>query len=186
MSNPGKGISVTEARSIIRKAKRRVPEGEAITHLNITPMMDMMTILLVFMIKSMAVQTTTLNLNNITLPSSTTKAPPPEEAVAVVITRDAIMVEGDPIVKVKNGDVDASEKTAGSFGIEIAKLKDNLTKQHTRLKKIAASRGDEATNDITIIADKDTPYRLLASVMYTAGQAEFSQYRLIVLRNAED
>jgi biopolymer transport protein ExbD len=178
-------ISFHEARSIIRKARRRVPEGEAITHLNITPMMDMMTILLVFMIKSMAVQTSTLNLNDVTLPSSTTHQPPPEEAVSIVIAREALMVEGEPLVKIKNGDVDASEKTAGSFGIEIAKLKENLVKQHTRIKKISASRGDEPSNDITIVADKNTPYRLLAAVMYTAGQAEFSNYRLIVLRTEE-
>jgi len=178
-------ISVTEARSLIRKARRRVPEGESISHLNITPMMDMMTILLVFMIKSMSVQTSTLNLQDVTLPGSTTKAQPPEEAVSIIIAREAILVEGDPIVKVKNGDVDASEKTAGSFGIEIAKLKDNLSKHHTRVKKLAAGQGTEPSNEITIIADKDTPYRLLSSVMYTAGQAEFSNYRLIVLRTEE-
>jgi biopolymer transport protein ExbD len=178
-------IEFHEARSIIRKAKRRVPEGESISHLNITPMMDMMTILLVFMIKSMAVQTSALSLNDVTLPSSTTRQPPPEEAVSIVIAREALLVEGEPLVKIKNGDVDASEKTAGSFGIEIAKLKDNLTKQHTRIKKLAAGQGISATNDITIVADRNTPYRLLAAVMYTAGQAEFSNYRLIVLRTEE-
>ena len=36
-----------EARRIVRKAVGRVPEGEEIRHLNIMPMMDMMTILLV-------------------------------------------------------------------------------------------------------------------------------------------
>jgi biopolymer transport protein ExbD len=178
-------ISLTEARSIIRKARRRVPEGESISHLNITPMMDMMTILLVFMIKSISVQTSTLNLQDVTLPTSSTKAPPPEEAVAIIISRESIVLEGEPIVKVKNGDVDASDKTAGSFGIEIAKLKEQLAKHHTRIVTLAAGRGEDPTNEVTIIADKDTPYRLLSSVMYTAGQAEFSQYRLIVLRNEE-
>jgi len=43
-----------EARSIIRKAVARVPEGEEIRHLNIMPMMDMMTILLVFLIQNFA------------------------------------------------------------------------------------------------------------------------------------
>ena len=32
-----------EARSMVRKAVKRVPEGEEIRHLNIMPMMDMMT-----------------------------------------------------------------------------------------------------------------------------------------------
>lgn len=178
-------ITITEARSIIRKAKRRVPEGESITHLNITPMMDMMTILLVFMIKSMSVQTTPLNLGELALPNSTTRLPPPEEAVQIVIARNIILVEGDPIAPVTNGDVDAAYKSQGAFGIEIGKLKETLSKHHTRIKKIAAGQDRVPSAEVTIIADKDTPYRLLASVMYTAGQAEFLQYRLIVLRTEE-
>ena len=43
-----------EARTIVRKAVGRVPEGESIRHLNIMPMMDMMTILLVAFIFQMA------------------------------------------------------------------------------------------------------------------------------------
>lgn len=178
-------ITIREARSIIRKAVRRVPEGEAITHLNITPMMDIMTILLVFMIKSAASSTSTLNLGDVTLPSSATQMPPPEEAVSVTIARSAILVEGEPVVAVKNGDVDPSEKTAGSFGIEIGKLKTQLEKHHKRVKKIAAYRGEEPTNELTVIADKDIPYRLLVAVIYSAGQAEFQNYRMIVLRNEE-
>ena len=111
--------------------------------------------------------------------------PPPEEAVQVTIARTAILVEGVPKVAVKNGDVDASEKKAGSFGIEITQVKDELTKHHTRVKKIAQARGEEPTQELTIIADKETPYRLLWSVIYSAGQAEFKNYRLIVLRTEE-
>jgi ADP-ribose pyrophosphatase YjhB (NUDIX family) len=40
-------FTTREARGIIRKAVGRVPEGEEVRHLNIMPMMDMMTILLV-------------------------------------------------------------------------------------------------------------------------------------------
>ena len=40
-------ITRREARALIRKAVKRVPEGEEIRHLNIMPMMDIMTILLV-------------------------------------------------------------------------------------------------------------------------------------------
>ena len=178
-------ITVREARSIIRKAKRRVPEHEAISHINLTAMMDMMTILLVFMIKATASQTSTLNLGEITLPNSKTRMPPPEEAVGVTIAKTAILVEGEPVVAVKGGDVDASEKKSGTFGIEITKVKDLLNKHHTRVKKIAQARGEEPTQELTIIADKDTPYRLLVSVIYSAGQAEFKNYRLIVLRQDE-
>ena len=178
-------INLTEARSIIRKARRRVPEGENISHLNITPMMDMMTILLVFMIKSMAVATSPLNLGELSLPKSATHEPPPAEAVQIVIARNIILVEGEPIAPVTNGDVDASYKSGGSFGIEITKLKTQLEGHHKRIRTIAAAQGTKPSDEVTIVADKDTPYRLLSSVMYTAGQAEFSEYRLIVLRTSE-
>lgn len=178
-------ISVREARALIRKAKNRVPEHESIGHLNLTAMMDMMSILLVFMIKSMTAQTSTLNMGDVSLPQSKTQLAPPEEAVSVVVARTAILVEGAPVVAVKGGDVDASEKTSGQFGIQIGKLKETLGKHRTRLTKIAAAQGKEASKELTIVADKDTPYRLIASVIYTAGQAEFQNYRMIVLRNEE-
>jgi biopolymer transport protein ExbD len=178
-------ISLSEARSLIRKAKRRVPEGESITHLNITPMMDMMTILLVFMIKSMATQTSTLNMGEVALPPSTTRQAPPEEAVSVVVARNVILVEGEPVANVINGDVDASAKSQGSLGIEITKLRNELDGHRRRIEKIAAAQGHEPTKELTIVADRDTPYRLLSAVMYTAGSAKFKQYRLIVLRTEE-
>src|SRR3990172_5722198 len=177
-------IGVREARSLIRKARRRVPEGEAITHLNIVSMMDMMTILLVFMIKSLATSSE-MDMRDVTPPQSSTRMTVPESATSVTIAKTAILVEGAPNVAVKNGDVDASEKTQGQFGIEIGKLKTRLTQHHTKDKKIFGYRGQEAPSELTIVADKDTPYRLLVSVIYTAGQAEYKNYRLIVLRNSE-
>src|SRR5579885_3582681 len=130
-------ISHKEARSLIRKAKRRVPEGESITHLNITAMMDMMTILLVFMIKSATSSASTMNLRDVALPQSSTQLAPPEESVVVTIAKSAILVEGEPVVAVKDGDVDPADKTEGQFGILIGKLQFKLAQHHTRIKTIA-------------------------------------------------
>ncbi len=191
-------IKLSEARSIIRKARRRVPEGEAITHLNLTAMMDMMTILLVFMIKSMSVQASPLNIPVVLAPS-TTRLPEPEVTKTVTIAKSAILVEGKPVVGVKmfgnQLDVDPSDKTQGSFGIEIGKLKDVLGEHHQGLYNL--SPGKEPLHELTIVADKEIPFRLLYSVMYTAGQAKakklvsdpnapgFNKFRLIVLRKDE-
>ena len=69
-----------EARGLIRKAVARVPEGEAIRHLNIMPMMDMMTILLVAFIFQMATSALELTAGTVALPSTDTDAPVPESA----------------------------------------------------------------------------------------------------------
>ena len=93
-------------------------------------------------------------------------------------------------MKVLNGDVDAAERREGQFGSEITKLRDVLASHHEGLYKLA-EKGEEPPHELTIIADKDIPYRLLYSVMYTAGQATakshpegpgFTKYRLIVLK----
>ena len=36
-----------------------------------------------------------------------------------------------------------------------------------------------------VMADRRTPYRLLTEVLYSAGQAEFSNYRLIVMQKGQ-
>src|SRR5262249_747223 len=52
LGDPLMSFTVREARAMIRKAVRRVPEGEtAIAALNLTAMMDMITILLIFLIE---------------------------------------------------------------------------------------------------------------------------------------
>ena len=184
-------ITHQEARSIIRKARRRVPEGEAISSLNLTALMDMMTILLIFLIQDMAITTSPLSVS-VVLPPSTTRAPEPEQAKTVTIAKSAILVEGVPVVRVLNGDVDASEKSQGQFGNEIGKLRAVLTDHHEALYKLSGN--EEPAHELTILADKDIPFRLLYSVMFTAGRASakshqdgpgFTKYRLIVLKTAQ-
>src|SRR6187549_3820066 len=102
-------ITKHEARSIVRKGVKRVPAGEEIRHLNIMPMMDIMTILLVAFILT-AAESAALSLGDVNLPGSRTMEPLPEHAVTLTIARQAILVDGQPVVKVANGSVDASEK----------------------------------------------------------------------------
>jgi biopolymer transport protein ExbD len=184
-------IKLHEARSIIRKARRRVAEGENISSLNLTALMDMMTILLIFLIQDMAITTSPLSVA-VVLPPSSTRAPEPEQAKSVTIAPSAILVEGVPVVRVLNGDVDASEKSQGQFGSEIGKLRAVLSEHHEALYKLSGPGGEEPAHELTILADKSIPYRLLYAVMFTAGRANaksqpngpgFTKYRLIVLRD---
>src|SRR5215472_13286150 len=130
-------IKLHEARAIIRKARRRVPEGENIMSLNLTALMDMMTILLIFLIMTMAFSTSPLSVS-VALAPSTTRLPEPEQTKTVTIAKEAILVEGVPIVKVLNGDVSSGERTEGQFGSEITKLREILSAHHEGLYKLSA------------------------------------------------
>ncbi len=180
-------INKQEARNIIRKAVKRVPEGEEIRHLNIMPMMDMMTILLVAMIFQ-ASTAAAMSVSDVDLPFSQSQEEFPETAVTLTIAKEAILVEGQPIVAVKNGDVDASEKEGGALGIQITKLSRFLgaVRVEYENKKAANGKlqpGDAAIPELFIIADKTTPYRLLFGVIASAraNEAGYRRFRLIVL-----
>ena len=78
-------FTTREARGIVRKAVKRVPEGEDVRHLNITAMMDMMTILLVTFIFQASVTSNELTASQVKMPESVTSEPMPETTGEVII-----------------------------------------------------------------------------------------------------
>jgi biopolymer transport protein ExbD len=183
-----------EARRIIRKAVARVPEGEEIRHLNIMPMMDMMTILLVAFIYQAAVSATQLTAGTVSLPKSLTDDELPEGASTVIITKTGIVVsagkEAKSIVSVSNGDVDPAEKEGGTTGIKIPRLTNFLSALHheedaARLTKPGYDPASAPPAELMIIADRTTPYRLLIEVLFSAKQKEagYKHFRLIVQKS---
>jgi biopolymer transport protein ExbD len=177
-----------EAKRQLKRFRARVEE-EAIEHqqayLNITPMMDMMTILLVFLLKQFSVESAAASMSEgLQLPTSSIEHQRPL-AVNVTITQSAILVEGDGVTTVRAGAVDPSVKRDGANGYYITPLVDVLTKHANRLKKIAAMGGTQFDGTAMVLVDKNTPYRLLTEVLYSAGQAEFKNYHLVVIRRAQ-
>lgn len=178
-----------EARGLVRKAVARVPEGEAIRHLNIMPMMDMMTILLVAFIFQMATSALELTAGTVQLPSTTTDEPVAEKAWTLIITPNGIVVEGKTIVPVTNGDVDASEKEGGALGLKIPRLTNFLASLRQEELKTLQKAGIDPSKapppELIVLADRTTPYRLLLEVMFSAKQKEagYKHFRLIVQKS---
>lgn len=171
------------ARRTVWRLRRKVEdEAEEISFLNIMPMMDMMTILLVFLIKQFSVQQLTLDAApGLKLPASTSQQSP-QPAVNITITESAIVVEGDAVVRVQGGAVDAAWKSQGAAGYAITPVVNALSKHRARLTKLARLQNGAFDGIAIVMADKRTPYRLLAEVLYSAGQAEFNNYRLVTLQ----
>lgn len=183
-----------EARSIIRKAVGRVPEGEEIKHLNIVPMMDMMTILLVAFIYQAAVSATQLTAGSVSLPKSLSDDDLPEGASTVIITKTGVVVsagkEAKSIVSVSNGDVDSAEKEGGATGVKIPRLTNFLSALHheedtARQRQPGFDPARAPPAELMIIADRTTPYRLLIEVLFSAKQKEagYKHFRLIVQKS---
>jgi len=160
-----------------RKAKVRIEEDEA--ELNITSLMDIMTIILVFLLKSYSTEEITVTpSDDLNLPNSTATLKP-ELAVNAIVTQAGITVDGVEVVQVSGGVVDPGQKK----GQLISPLFD-------RLKVLADSEKDRHdgnpkvfspfTGRLLLQVDKNIPFSLVREVMYTAGQAQFSEFKFVV------
>ena len=180
-------FTVREGRAIVRKAVSRVPEGEEIRHLNIMPMMDMMTILLVAFIQQAATNATMMAAGTVALPSTVAEQPLLDPVSTLIITTGAILVEGVEIVSVTNGDVDASQKEGGADGRKIPKLTSFLGNLRGLQNQQLRDEGKPVPTvpELMIVADRSIPYGLLVSVMFSAKQKEagYKRFRLIVQKS---
>lgn len=169
-------------RIINRRLAKHVPHEEL--GLNLYPMMDMMTILLVFLIQSFA-QSSAANVvqsDELQIPNSIAKAEV-DPALSITISASEIVVEGKQALSLRNGQVDPSQKQGGSNGFLVTPLLTVLQQHRDRLKLIAQSQpGRPFRGEVQIVADKRTPYRTLVEVLYTMGQAEFKAMRFVVLK----
>jgi biopolymer transport protein ExbD len=177
--------STSQVKRIIRRRLSKVPPHEELG-LNIYPMMDMMTILLVFMIQNFASSgaANVVQSAELQIPQSVSDDEV-EPALSITISASEIVVEGKQALSLRNGQVDPSQKQGGSNGFLVTPLLTNLQQHRDRLKLIAQSRSTKPfRGEVQIIADRRTPYRTLVEVLYTMGQAEFKAMRFVLLKQS--
>ena len=170
-------------KAVARKKRRdREAEGE-IKELNITAMMDLMTIILVFLIKSFSASSITVTASEDVRPPMSTTRLTPKDTVAITVTPNSIIVGDKTRAKLNQGVVDAGEMQ----GKLILPLDAALKKEVEKLKYIAERNPSAPFNrEVSIIGDKRISYDLLSSVLYTAGQNELENFRFIVLQSNPD
>lgn len=153
------------------KAKKH-QTGIGRVSLNLTSMMDMFTIILVFLLKTYSTEGQLIHpSDNLTLPSSTVDVPP-EVALDVTVSREWIMVNNEPVVKI--ADVEADQNMI------IQPLSAALERYATEAKKMEEMYGVKFSGKATIQGDKQLPFKTVLKVMATCGRSEYPNMRLIV------
>ena len=165
-----------------KRRKEREAEGE-IRELNITAMMDMMTIILVFLIKSYSASSITVTASeDVRPPLSTTKLIP-KDTIAVTVTPKGIMVGDKRKVELAANMQLKKEDTQGKL---VLPLDAALKKEVEKCKMIESRGGMPFNHEVSIIGDKRIPYDLLSAVLYTAGQNELENFRFVVIQKNPD
>jgi biopolymer transport protein TolR len=158
------------AKRMERHHKRARPAS-----MSLVSLMDIFTILVFFLLVNQS-EVQALDVpKNIQLPESMALARP-SETVVVMVTPDQILVQGKPVASTR--DVEASED------LVIQPLRDALKAQTDRFLR-ASAQADIAGREITILGDKDVPYRVLKKIMATCTDADYGKLSLAVLQREE-
>jgi biopolymer transport protein TolR len=151
-----------------RRAERRSRNQQHVD-MNLVALIDIFTILIFFLLSSAAGVELLHSPKAVQLPESVAEQAP-RQTVVVVIAGDDILVDGRRVAQVAAALADP--------GDEIAGLKAEL--QTLAGRERVASTDHKAARAVTLMADKDIPYRLLRKVMVTCSQAEFADVAFAV------
>lgn len=159
-----------------QRMERRHERGKKGVALNLVALMDIFTILVFFLLVNSSDVETLPNAKDIQLPQSIAEEKA-RETVVILISEEDILVQGSPVAKVA--------EVMKLKGNDIPQLRQALLSQNDRVLRRAA-QDDIADREITIMGDKDIPYRLLKKVMATCTKADYGRIALAVLQKSSD
>ena len=187
------------------KRKRIGVRQRPVEQLRLTSMIDMFTILLVYLLKSYSPTDMPPVDPNLKLPSSISTKNPIETTI-IQAAQNMIIVDGIPLLAINREDnysiltlkLDGRghpmQNSEGAFMVDkkiaedqavLSPLLDDLKQKVKEYQKLAGRVGKEFEGKVTIMCDKDMPYQVLRKVMATAGKAGFGEFKFATLRNEE-
>ena len=153
----------------LQKRAERHSRNKTGLDMNLVALIDIFTILIFFLMSSAAGVEILSPGRSVTLPQSSIDKVP-RETLVITVSGPDILVEGRRVALVSDA--------LSASGDVIAGLKDELDLQSKRVVIRAENRAQGKA--ITIMGDKDIPYRLLRKVMVTAARADFSDVSFAV------
>ena len=156
----------------LEKRAQRRQRNKTMVDLNLVSLIDIFTILIFFLLANASDVEILPNTKAVKLPESTSEKVP-RETVVVVVNDEDIFVQGRKVASV------ADVLNSGLEDIE--SLKTELAYQSGRTV-IDKDAKDKANKDITIMGDKEIPYKLLRKVMITCARANYSNIAFAVMK----
>ena len=164
-------------RGLGRYMDRRTPSSFKI---QITSMVDMFVILLVFLLKSYS--TSPVNITpkeGLRIPESSATADP-VDVVKLIVAEDGVFVEEKKVMELEKGRIPASQKDPNdpSFLRALFTALDERAKLAQSISKVNDSF--EFDGKVLMQADRELSYEVLQKIMYTSMMAGYSDVKLAV------
>jgi biopolymer transport protein ExbD len=149
---------------------------EVHTELNLTPMVDMFTIILVFLVTSISTSNVQVaSVDNLVLPGSTATVEP-NEALKLIVTSKGIYVDETKVMDLNNGMLAGLENKDPNF---IKALYEELDKHAKKAEEIQKVNPElKFTGEYILQADQEVSYGTLKKVIYTSMLAGYADLRM--------
>jgi biopolymer transport protein TolR len=163
------------ALSVRQRRAQHKARGGAALDMNLVSLIDVFTILIFFLLSSSGGVETLASPKAVKLPISNVEQAA-KETVVVVVSGEDILAEGRRVASVR--------EVLGTPDDAIPALKAELEllAQRKAVRTETASKIASDGHAVTIMADKNIPYRLLRKVMFSCAQAGFVDVSFAVRR----
>lgn len=144
--------------------------------LSLNSMMDMMTIILLFLIKSMSTSGALIKPSQyLELPKAIREAEP-KKALAFLLTENGVLDDMEGEQRIISGTDELSDPSL----MVLPGLEQFLMQQ----KDFKEKAGIEFKGEVTIQCDKNAPYEWLLKVINTCGQTEYQTIDFVVIKTS--
>ena len=162
-----------------KKAERRGKKPEE-SSFNITSLMDALTIILIFLLKSYGSDPMQVpqKKNELMVPKSDTMSNM-AECVDIQISRTSIVVKGKKVVTLTNKQISSQDAPDGFI---IKGLKDRLDDLRNKEIEQKQEKAAKFQGEAFIAADSQIPWKLVDQVLKTAVRAKYYRFSFAVVK----
>ena len=157
-----------------RRMKRMGRSKRKVSGLNLTPLMDVFTILVFFLLFHSSGGDILEPPKQIKLPDSVVETKP-RETVVIMVSPQVVVVQGEAVVSTPEL-LEDRIRTVAEITERLKQLERNIIGIST--KTVAASK------EVTILADKTIPFKVLKKIMSTCTGSGYGRISLAVIQKA--
>ncbi|MCD6581864.1 MAG: biopolymer transporter ExbD [Desulfuromusa sp.] len=157
-----------------RRIRRMERSRKKTPGLNLTSLMDVFTILVFFLLANSSSSEVLATPKLIKLPTSVVEAKP-RETVVIMVSPTTVIVQGEVVIGTPEL-LDSTNASIPAITERLSQLERNIIGINT--KEIVESK------EITVLADKTIPFRVLKKIMLTCTASGYGKISLAVIRKA--
>jgi biopolymer transport protein ExbD len=157
-----------------RRMRRMKRNKSKVTGLMLTPLMDVFTILVFFLLFHSSGADVLETPKQIKLPESIVETRP-KETVVILVSPEVVVVQGEAVIRTSEL-LEDRIKTVAEISERLKQLERNIIGIST--KTVVESK------EVTILADKTIPFKVLKKIMSTCTGSGYERISLAVIQKA--